>query len=201
MGKIDKLIKFRKKLNNINIELYDNVRELENSLKYNFKTVKLACMQLIILLAIKFLHKIIKIKRNNFHINSKVVFKKVESPPSRKPDYISYANFVIWDDGNVTLFFKDNKKGKPVAVAIDDPDEELEFMPIIGTFEDWNGCPAYKVKTNEVSSKYWYTKKGVYRESSHWGKVAQCQWEIDYLKKGETQVGFAKWQDFKLNNE
>ena len=60
----------------------------------------------------------------------------------------------------------------------------------------------------KVSSKYWYTPKGVYRQSNHWGdEVASCSWYI----KGDThtyrrnsisvsntlKTAFIKWSDLK----
>ena len=62
-----------------------------------------------------------------------------------------------------------------------------------------------------ISSKYWYTPKGVYRQSNHWGSgVASCDWywktDRCYTKYASTvkeiavynkkYVGFAEWSDF-----
>ena len=54
----------------------------------------------------------------------------------------------------------------------------------------------YKSKSE---SQYFYTKKGVYRKSNHWGRVANCRWKLN--KKGnyknqKTVIGFANWSDF-----
>ena len=40
-------------------------------------------------------------------------------------------------------------------------------------------------KDGKVSSKYWYTKEGVVRQSDHWGRVASCIWT---LKEYSTQI-------------
>jgi hypothetical protein len=63
----------------------------------------------------------------------------------------------------------------------------------------------------EVSSKYWYTPKGVYRQSDHWGEgVASCDWYWkssksykkydgkvnEILTYNRTYIGFAEWSDF-----
>ena len=63
----------------------------------------------------------------------------------------------------------------------------------------------------EVSSKYWYTPKGVYRQSDHWGEgVASCDWywksDRSFTKYsprinevfcyGRKLIGFAEWSDF-----
>ena len=66
----------------------------------------------------------------------------------------------------------------------------------------------YEVKkTDCVSSKYWYTSKGVYRLSDHWGATASCYWQLlryfidvddsDNDKDSETVLAFCKWNDFK----
>ena len=62
-------------------------------------------------------------------------------------------------------------------------------------------------KYGEVSSRYWYTPKGVYRKSNHWGEgVASCDWywQNSTYKKlfneiavyNKQYIGFAKWEDF-----
>lgn len=59
----------------------------------------------------------------------------------------------------------------------------------------------YKSKSG---SSYFYTKKGVYRYSNHWGRVANCRWKIkgiETYKNQEYYLGFANWNDFyPLNN-
>ena len=49
------------------------------------------------------------------------------------------------------------------------------------------------------NSTYYYTEKGVYRKSNHWGKVANCQWKIlplENYKNQQTIIGFATWDCF-----
>lgn len=59
----------------------------------------------------------------------------------------------------------------------------------------------------DVSSQYWYTPKGVYRRSNHWGDgVASCDWYFKDAKYNQLfneiavhnrrYVGFAEWKDF-----
>lgn len=52
---------------------------------------------------------------------------------------------------------------------------------------------------SKSDSFYFYTAKGVYRKSNHWGRVANCRWKIntneDYKNQQEI-IGFAKWSDF-----
>ena len=54
----------------------------------------------------------------------------------------------------------------------------------------------YKSKSNSI---YFYTEKGVYRKSNHWGRVANCRWRLIASKNYKNQqfvIGFAKWADF-----
>jgi hypothetical protein len=53
-------------------------------------------------------------------------------------------------------------------------------------------------------SAYYFTELGVYRQSNHWGRAANCRWRLitnaDYKNQTEI-VGFANWTDFYPNNE
>ncbi|QTE23844.1 hypothetical protein [Polaribacter cellanae] len=54
----------------------------------------------------------------------------------------------------------------------------------------------YKSKSE---SMYFYTEKGVYRKSNHWGRVANCRWKLianATYKNQNIIIGFAKWRDF-----
>ena len=54
----------------------------------------------------------------------------------------------------------------------------------------------YKSKSE---SMYFYTDKGVYRKSNHWGRVANCRWKLNTNSKYKNQeivIGFGKWTDF-----
>lgn len=59
------------------------------------------------------------------------------------------------------------------------------------------------VNTEHISSKYWFTKFGIYRLSDHWGAVGCCFWEIketSFLelagnKKTKMILGYCKWSD------
>ena len=53
--------------------------------------------------------------------------------------------------------------------------------------------------SSKSDSTYFYTNKGVYRKSNHWGRVANCRWKlisITNYKNQEVVVAFAKWTDF-----
>ena len=64
---------------------------------------------------------------------------------------------------------------------------------------------SYNRRTGKISSRYWYTEKGVYRKSDHWGSdVASCSWYIKGRKysntgvqKGNTETAFIAWKDLK----
>jgi hypothetical protein len=54
----------------------------------------------------------------------------------------------------------------------------------------------YKSKSE---SMYFYTDKGVYRKSNHWGRVANCRWKLvsnENYKNQQIVIGFANWTDF-----
>lgn len=54
----------------------------------------------------------------------------------------------------------------------------------------------YKSKSG---SFYFYTEKGVYRYSNHWGRVANCRWKIKGIEAYKNQVyyaGYANWDNF-----
>jgi citrate synthase len=56
---------------------------------------------------------------------------------------------------------------------------------------------------SNFGSSYFYTEKGVYRYSNHWGRVANCRWKISGIEAYKNQVyytGFANWTDFYALN-
>ena len=75
--------------------------------------------------------------------------------------------------------------------------KEPDFISYKKTRNDISG----KVEiTSEISSRYWYTEKGIYRESNHWGRrIATCSWYLNEKKSkiNGTQLAFAKWSNFK----
>ena len=57
---------------------------------------------------------------------------------------------------------------------------------------------------SKAGSQYFYTEKGVYRYSNHWGRVANCRWRLlsnEKIKNQNYYVGFAKWTNFYGLNE
>lgn len=52
---------------------------------------------------------------------------------------------------------------------------------------------------SKSGSYYYYTEKGVFRYSNHWGRVANCRWKIqgiDQYKNQNYYVGYANWSSF-----
>ncbi len=59
---------------------------------------------------------------------------------------------------------------------------------------------------SKSGSSYYFTNEGVYRNSNHWGRAANCRWRLMPLEDGKTnnsvaKTGYAKWTDFYPNNE
>ncbi|BCY28924.1 hypothetical protein [Flavobacterium okayamense] len=58
--------------------------------------------------------------------------------------------------------------------------------------------------TSKSGSSYYFTDKGVYRVSNHWGRAANCRWRLISKEEKVNQyqrIGYAKWTDFYPNNE
>lgn len=53
-------------------------------------------------------------------------------------------------------------------------------------------------------SQYYFSSAGVYRISTHWGRVADCRWmlktKFEYKNQAK-KIGFATWDSFYHNNE
>ncbi|ESU28478.1 hypothetical protein FLJC2902T_18450 [Flavobacterium limnosediminis JC2902] len=58
--------------------------------------------------------------------------------------------------------------------------------------------------TSKSGSSYYFTEKGLFRVSNHWGRAANCRWRLLPLAEGtssRTKVGYADWTDFYPNND
>ncbi|ESU19059.1 hypothetical protein FCR2A7T_24760 [Flavobacterium cauense R2A-7] len=58
--------------------------------------------------------------------------------------------------------------------------------------------------TSKSGSSYYFTEKGLYRVSNHWGRAANCRWRLLPIENGttsKTKAGYADWTDFYPNNE
>jgi len=78
------------------------------------------------------------------------------------------------------------------------------------TFCIYNEVPLAEINglklgyTSKSGSSYYFTEKGLYRVSNHWGRAANCRWRLSPLQQGtlsKTKVGYADWTDFYPNNE
>ena len=51
---------------------------------------------------------------------------------------------------------------------------------------------------SDSGSEYYYTEKGVFRSSNHWGKAATSKWRLIPKENStsKTKIGFASWNDF-----
>ena len=57
---------------------------------------------------------------------------------------------------------------------------------------------------SQSGSEYIFTSDGLYRNSNHWGRVANCHWRLIPLadfKNQNTIVGFAHWRNFYSNDD
>lgn len=62
---------------------------------------------------------------------------------------------------------------------------------------------SYKSKSG---SAYYFTEKGVYRVSNHWGRAANCRWRLlsnstSKINNTNARIGYANWSDFYPNND
>jgi hypothetical protein len=60
--------------------------------------------------------------------------------------------------------------------------------------------PDYISKSGSV---YFFSEEGVYRSSDHWGRAANCKWQLEPIVKNYSRqkMGFARWTDFHNDNE
>lgn len=56
---------------------------------------------------------------------------------------------------------------------------------------------------SKSKSKYFYTQKGMFRLSNHWGRLANSKWRLVPLEPETTskfKIGFASWESFHPDN-
>lgn len=63
--------------------------------------------------------------------------------------------------------------------------------------------PSYKSKSG---SSYYFTEKGVFRISNHWGRASNCRWRLkseasNKVNNTNERIGYALWTDFYPNND
>ncbi len=56
---------------------------------------------------------------------------------------------------------------------------------------------------SKSGSKYFYTEKGMYRWSNHWGRLANSKWRLEPLDPetaSKFKIGYAAWNEFYPDN-
>ncbi len=56
---------------------------------------------------------------------------------------------------------------------------------------------------SKSGSCYYYSKKGMFRLSNHWGRLANSKWRLEPLEpetESKNKIGFAAWNDFYPDN-
>ncbi|KVV14656.1 hypothetical protein [Flavobacterium sp. TAB 87] len=56
---------------------------------------------------------------------------------------------------------------------------------------------------SKAGSAYYYTEEGMYRQSNHWGRLANSKWRLialDPETDSKYKIGFAKWTSFFPDN-
>lgn len=56
---------------------------------------------------------------------------------------------------------------------------------------------------SKSGSSYYYTEKGMYRFSNHWGRLANSKWRLLPMEpesESKLKLGFASWEDFYPDN-
>src|SRR6478752_5709567 len=88
------------------------------------------------------------------------------------------------------------------------------FYPKSGSFKN-TFCVFQEVELNEIKglkeqysskagSSYYYSEKGMYRLSNHWGRLANSKWRLIPMENSaasKTKLGFANWDDFYPDND
>ncbi len=125
------------------------------------------------------------INRDNCWKRSYGVFESVDVVDlGREADHVSYKR--------VHIPF--NKFDSRFTCVGDDGEWLYKGRKIIASYD--NGCVGGMCiciceDSDVVSSRYWFTDEGLYRESGHWGEVRSCRWYLN----GGGNVGFIRWSD------
>ena len=56
---------------------------------------------------------------------------------------------------------------------------------------------------SESGSQYFYTEKGMYRLSNHWGRLANSKWRLisEIVSNSKLKLGYANWGEFHPDND
>jgi hypothetical protein len=90
---------------------------------------------------------------------------------------------------------------------------EIKFRPNPNSFKNtfcvFKEVPLQKIDNlpiqfaSKSGSCYYYTSKGMYRMSNHWGRLANSKWRLEALQQetmSKTKLGFALWTEFYPDN-
>lgn len=72
--------------------------------------------------------------------------------------------------------------------------EEVEETVILNKIPDY---------TSASGSSYYYVEKGVFRKSTHWGRLGNCKWRLEPISPSTNikyKVGYADWTSFYPDN-
>ncbi len=90
---------------------------------------------------------------------------------------------------------------------------QSKFRPSPGAFKN-TFCVFKELNTDSIKdlkpnfeshagSKYYYSEKGMFRLSNHWGRLANSKWRLIALQpetESKIKLGFANWNDFYPDN-
>ena len=135
------------------------------------------------------------VTKDNFHLNSETTFIRVFHKPATPPDFISMKNRIVSNKGSV---IEVDTETKQVLVESETEWCKTEVLKYTATFINKEGDTCYVCPTTEISSQYWFTETGVFRESDHWGKCRFCMWNIDLpSEEREMVIGYSSWEYFR----
>lgn len=135
--------------------------------------------------------------KDNFYIASSATFFPVAQHPGREPDYVSITEIKYLPVEFYNQFFDGEYK-----VDFEDENEDCGYITCLGTGQSMRFDTIEEKFHVEIgNSKYWYTKKGVYRQSDHWGRLGKCQWDLFGLnwQNESNAIAYASWQSLKDN--
>lgn len=137
------------------------------------------------------------INRDNFYLDTFANFSQCEEPEG-SADYISLKRSIVFSDRLEEYGYRLalDKELDQVKVLNNQGYEIGRVVEVVKS--QTTGNEGYIFETNEISSLYWFTEEGVYRQSDHWGSCRSCEWhlDMDIPKDGKLRTGFINWENF-----
>lgn len=140
------------------------------------------------------------IDKDNFFEDTFVNFKEVsETLLEEAADYVSRKRRFV---------FSDKLEGYGWNLELDDQDllvvnGDAVLGEVVGVVTSpHTGNEGYIYDSIDISSIYWFTEEGVYRQSDHWGECRTCVWHLDggVPRDSKLRTGFASWSSFHSIN-